>query len=845
MKTKQTRYYLITVLLPLNFINTAVAEPRTQPKTVTYFHQETSPAPYFKSAEAACQSVMGSPGWKSRHNYDSYSELNVCAGGIVTVTKKVVWSFGGVMVADSRPLCKFSYVETGVVTAPASCYVVPLTEVKAGEVVENVISVSGLCPVGWSEYTSSTCASPEPPKPDCSVGNPVDVSGCKFEDYALGENGVRRAPAVSINYSGEILNSGGLAFSDPHWFVDPLDRRLLAIAENPNIRYAVRSARRTIEFRKQLDNSWTTTHPGYKFWTIGSFEFLYDPQLGVIERYASDGSSLEVTSLAGYKFTLANSPTASPVATLTDVNGRTVSFPKINGSLDRIVLNGGRTYSFALGAAPFSSKLSKVINPDLSFKEFLYSESPFLSQALSSLESYSFGAPPPPLTDGGSTPVQTASPRWIFGGYSSQPLIGVKDETQTRLSTFTVTDAGVTTATERAGGVGKFTLLITAGVSTVSEPLGATQDVAYQQLNPQRSQITTLTKRSADGRYRSDSNLTYNAAGALTREVFSNEDNVGYLYSYRTLCYDRDPIRELELTRLEKVEANLCSSLVPTPGTADRLVSTQWHPDWVSRTRVAEPKKVTTWVYQGQPDPTASGAIANCLAAGASLLPNGKPYAVLCKQVEQTTSDDNGALGFLAPAVGAARVWSYTYGVDGQVLTEKGPRTDVVELTTYEYFATTDTAVPIKWWKGDLKKMTNPKGQITIYDEYEPNGKVKKMTDANGLVTTYTYHVRDWLTGITRTVGGTSLSTTLEYWPTGKLKKVTNPDDSFLSYTYDAAQRLVGLSDNIGNQVAYTLDNASNRIKEEFKDPAGTLKRNIARTMDSLSRVQSVTGAAQ
>ena len=141
--------------------------------------------------------------------------------------------------------------------------------------------------------------------------------------------------------------------------------------------------------------------------------------------------------------------------------------------------------------------------------------------------------------------------------------------------------------------------------------------------------------------------------------------------------------------------------------------------------------------------------------------------------------------------------------------------------------------------------MTNPKGQITTYDEYEPNGKVKKMTDANGLVTSYTYHVRDWLTGITRTAGGVSLSTTLEYHPTGKLKKVTNPDGSFLNYVYDAAQRLVGMSDNNGNQVAYTLDNASNRIKEEFKDPAGALKRNIARTMDSLSRVQSVTGAAQ
>jgi YD repeat-containing protein len=144
-----------------------------------------------------------------------------------------------------------------------------------------------------------------------------------------------------------------------------------------------------------------------------------------------------------------------------------------------------------------------------------------------------------------------------------------------------------------------------------------------------------------------------------------------------------------------------------------------------------------------------------------------------------------------------------------------------------------------------LMSVTNAAGHVTTYNEYEPNGKPKKITDARGAVYTMTYHARDWLTSVVKTSGALSETTSYDYWPTGLLKKVTQPDGSFTSYTYDTAQRLVGIADNLNNTVSYTLDNAGNRLKEEVKDPGGALKRNIARTMDTLSRVKSVTGAAQ
>jgi YD repeat-containing protein len=151
----------------------------------------------------------------------------------------------------------------------------------------------------------------------------------------------------------------------------------------------------------------------------------------------------------------------------------------------------------------------------------------------------------------------------------------------------------------------------------------------------------------------------------------------------------------------------------------------------------------------------------------------------------------------------------------------------------------------MKWFTGQLKQFTNPAGHITTFDEYELNGKVKKMTDANGVITTMTYHSRDWLTGIAVTSSGVTRTTGYEYWATGKLKKMTQPDGSFLSYSYDPAQRLTGIADSSGNSVLYTLDNAGNKTKEEFKDSGGSLKRNIARAFDTLSRAQTVTGAGQ
>ena len=51
----------------------------------------------------------------------------------------------------------------------------------------------------------------------------------------------------------------------------------------------------------------------------------------------------------------------------------------------------------------------------------------------------------------------------------------------------------------------------------------------------------------------------------------------------------------------------------------------------------------------------------------------------------------NGSLAFAATTQGTPRTWTYTYTPTfGRVLTIDGPRTDVVDVTTYAYYADND-----------------------------------------------------------------------------------------------------------------------------------------------------------
>jgi YD repeat-containing protein len=255
--------------------------------------------------------------------------------------------------------------------------------------------------------------------------------------------------------------------------------------------------------------------------------------------------------------------------------------------------------------------------------------------------------------------------------------------------------------------------------------------------------------------------------------------------------------------------------------------------------RVAQPKKVETWVFNGQPDPVGGG-VASCIS-GAPALPNGLAVGVLCHRYEQSTTDETGSLGFTAAPTGT-RKWSYEYNQYGQVTKETDPR---LKQTTYEYYDTTAfNGDGAEHTLGDLKLMRNALGQTTQYLDYNKRGQVRRIQHPNGSVEQRQYHERGWLTHVTLTPagGGVPELTQYDYYPTGLLKQVTQPDGNYAIYTWDAAHRLIGVEDKLQNRVTYVLDNAGNREREEYWDPNDVLKKTITRTFDALGRMDSSTG---
>jgi YD repeat-containing protein len=207
----------------------------------------------------------------------------------------------------------------------------------------------------------------------------------------------------------------------------------------------------------------------------------------------------------------------------------------------------------------------------------------------------------------------------------------------------------------------------------------------------------------------------------------------------------------------------------------------------------------------------------------------------------QATNDASGSLGVSATRVGPARTWAYSYSTKGRALTIDGPRTDVQDVTTYTYYADDAACAGVSavGCRGEVATIRNALGHVTTIDEYDAHGQPLRITDPNGLTTVLTYDARLRLTS--RNVGGEI--TTYGYDNAGQLISVTLSDGASTAYAYDPAHRLVQIADSAGNSIVYTLDAAGNRIREDVRDPFGTLTQARTRIFDGLSRLMQDIGA--
>ena len=495
-----------------------------------------------------------------------------------------------------------------------------------------------------------------------------------------------------------------------------------------------------------------------------------DAHTGAVERYDTSGRLLSLTNARGQTWTL------------TRDKGRIVSVANAYGAqviltydskyrLGSLSLPNGGQITYGYDA---NGNLTFVTYPDGTIKGYGYNEA-------------------------GQT-----------NGALPNALTSITDENGVRYITYTYDSTGRAIGEVVAGNVGRHTLTFNTGNTVVTDPLGTSRTYNFQTvLGVARN--AGQTQPGGAGCGASASALTYDANGNIASRTDFN--GVVTTYGY-------DLTRNLETQRVE-------ASGKPE----SRTISTQWHAYWRQPVKLAEPKKLTTWTYNGD------GGVycAPTTATVPSITGGTQPIGVVCSKTEQATTDLTGSAAFTAAATGNPRTWTYTYNQYGQILTANGPRTDVSDVTTYTYYAADD---PDIGKRGNIATTNNSQGHLTRYTAYDLNGRLLSMTDPNSVVTTLSYWPRGWLKS--KRVG--SDTSTYDYTPWGGLEKVTYADSTWVEYDYDAAHRLTGMADRKGNRVIYTLDAMGNTTRTEWRNADGTPAKQNDATFDALGRLyQEIT----
>ncbi len=712
------------------------------------------------------------------------------------------------------------------------------------------------CPIGtWTlDPGGATCSRPDQPVPGSSpdsnprscpaTSNPIAIgSGNRLIDETDLSVSSPGALGFTRSYNSQIIRSAGPVLSS-RW-THTYSRWIELVGTTAGM-FRPDGAMRTAT----LVN--TTITSGRQRWTVAgstleqlwrTFDasnqptgwLLVDPAGKTVESYNSLGRLTTITQSDGTVHTLTYSDGSSGAGggVVLDSAGNPTATPLPSGLLIRITsTTKGASLQLGYDAS------SRVVR---------------LTDAQGQAIRYTYDSTSNPITvTYPTTPITTRQYLYnetaLTGGTNlPAALTGIIDETGRRIASYSYDSQGRAVGTQNWADASQSTAVNGAtlnfsgtGTTQVTDALGTQRSYAFTAIDG-RVLLTGQSQPGGAGCGPASSSITYDAqANVTSRTDFTN----------RKTCYANDLSRNLESARIEGLASSSgcptdASTYVPAVGTEQRKILTRWHPDWRLETRRAEPKRIVTSVYNGQPDPTAGNAITTCAPTDA--LVDGKPIAVVCKQVEQATSDETGGAGFSATAVGTARIQRWTYNKYGQVLTANGPRTDNPggrdDLTTYEYYADTQT----DWTMGDLKQVTNALGHVIRYPKYDRNGRLLQQIDPNGAVTEYAYTPRGWLRQVKLTPAGssTSQSTVYEYDAVGQLTRATLPDGTSTTYTYDAARRLTTVADSAGNKVSYTLDAMGNRTREEWKDPSGTLRKTLTRSIDALNRVQQVVGGVQ
>jgi len=194
-------------------------------------------------------------------------------------------------------------------------------------------------------------------------------------------------------------------------------------------------------------------------------------------------------------------------------------------------------------------------------------------------------------------------------------------------------------------------------------------------------------------------------------------------------------------------------------------------------------------------------------------------------------------------------------GPFGQITSSDGPRTDVSDVTTYEYYPNNQTAGSNR---ARLKAMVDPNG-IRIRDNivYSATGKILSENRPNGITVDYEYYTgNDRIKSITESGGGLFNRTQWEYFPAGDVQQIIIDDETgneiITQFQYDAARRLKrvdsrvtripvgqGYSYSADRRVTYQFDDAGNIISETLSS-SGASQIITDKVFDAYNRIDQI-----
>jgi len=505
---------------------------------------------------------------------------------------------------------------------------------------------------------------------DPRFGNPIyPLTGSKVEPVPTGvEIG---GTALVLTYDSISRAPGSISSANAHqpafgelWFTN-LHRRL-------NVALSLKSATLSRGNGRILSFTGTGTGvftaPANRKETLvsvaGGYRFT-DPINSTQELYNGSGQLTSLTAAQGKVLNFSYS--GGDLTSIQDSEGKVLRFSYADGPdgyrrITQVTDPTGRTISAAYGS---TGNLASLTWQDSKVRQFLYENSSF---------------------------------PWA--------LTGVTDENNTRYATFGYDSQGRAISTEYAGGVNRFSVSygLAPSVSVVDSyntatsvmsrtrswqmpanpvvttPNGTTTDMGVQNQFGMPA-MTSMSQPAGSGCAAATSSMSYDTNGNIT----SQDD-----FSGQRSCLAYDLSRNLPTVTVEGLASTVdCSTVLPANAAlpaGSRKLSSQFHPDWSLATKTAQPLSLTTNVYNGQPDPFNGNAIASCAPATAKT-PDGKPIAVLCKQVVQATTDADGAQGFAATIDSsvAARTFGFSYDAQGRPLISTDP---VSRVTTNAYYST-------------------------------------------------------------------------------------------------------------------------------------------------------------